>query len=484
MVLAAAADIADRTVVLTAPQGSDTPFEQWDGTWGTSELRISAPPRAVDTLDALTAIADECRALVYMRGDEPFIQVDLARRMIDQHITYAAHYTFSDGYPSGMSPEIMSPGLPSLLRGLAEQNEETPGSGAPDREIAPGWIFEVLQKDINSFDVETLLAPRDMRMLRIELRCDTRVNFLLCRRVAASGVRGHEQLTIWLDEQRHILRTMPAFIGIQVTDGCPQVCSYCPFPEIGGDILNSRGAMPVDRFAQLVTSIEEMSPEAVIGLGPWGEPLLHPELDKLLQRIVSTRKLSAVVETSGLGVPVERLLELVRRFSPRVSWILSLDANEAELYRSLRGEGFEQAQQAAHTLVAEAPAATWIQAVRMQENEAHLEQFYRYWKEKTGHVIVQKYDWFSGRLPQRKVTDLSPLTRLPCWQNKRELYVRMDGTVPRCREDLYNEYSLGNAFTEPLPEIWERGEAVHSDHVAGTFREICENCDEYYVFNF
>lgn len=496
MVLAAGKDIADHIVVLTDPSEGDTPCEQWDGRWNGPQLRLCAPPSAAATLDALTAIAgangeaaasetsDALKALVYMRGDEPFIQVDLAHRMLEQHIAYAAHYTFSDGYPSGMSPEILSPGLPYLLKGVREQNTQKPESQTSGREIAPGWVFDILQKDINSFDVETLLAPRDMRLLRIELRCNTRTNFLLCRRVAASNIHGHEELTTWLDEHRQILRTTPAFVGIQVTDGCPQACSYCPFPDMGGDILNSRGYMTTDRFGKLVEQIEEISPEAVIGMGTWGEPLLHPEIETLLQHIIDTGKLSAVIETSGIGLPTERLVELAQKFSPRVSWIISLDANDSELYRSLRGEGFEQAQQVAHQLVADAPDTTWIQAVRMQENEEHLEQFYRYWKEKTEHVIIQKYDWFSGRLPQRKVTDLSPLTRLPCWQNKRELYVRIDGTVPRCREDIYNEFSLGNAFSDSLSEIWERGEALHSEHVAGKFRDICENCDEYYIFNF
>ncbi len=76
------------------------------------------------------------------------------------------------------------------------------------------------------------------------------------------------------------------------------------------------------------------------------------------------------------------------------------------------------------------------------------------------------------------------MTRFPCWQNKRELYVRLDGTVPRCREDIRSEFTLGNLFSDPIETIWENGEQLHREHIAGSYPDICGECDEYYSFNF
>jgi spiro-SPASM protein len=120
----------------------------------------------------------------------------------------------------------------------------------------------------------------------------------------------------------------------------------------------------------------------------------------------------------------------------------------------------------------------------MKDTEEHLETFWRYWKEKTDHIIVQKYDDYCGVLPPRKVTDLSPVRRFPCWHNKRDLNVLLDGTVPRCREDIHARYSLGNLFHESIDEVWDRGESLHREHVDGSYPDICEHCDEYYTFNF
>ena len=87
-------------------------------------------------------------------------------------------------------------------------------------------------------------------------------------------------------------------------------------------------------------------------------------------------------------------------------------------------------------------------------------------------------------LPQKKVTDLSPLNRFPCWHLKRDLHVLLDGSVPVCREDLTGEHSLGNIFSDPLEEIWERGKEWYEMHIAGEYPRLCGDCDEYYTYNF
>jgi len=43
-------------------------------------------------------------------------------------------------------------------------------------------------------------------------------------------------------------------------------------------------------------------------------------------------------------------------------------------------------------------------------------------------------------IPERKVADLSPVIRFPCWHLKRDISVRLDGTVPMCRADIGSRY--------------------------------------------
>ena len=87
------------------------------------------------------------------------------------------------------------------------------------------------------------------------------------------------------------------------------------------------------------------------------------------------------------------------RWTSSPDWIVSLDASNEATYRALRGEGFAEASRTAEELLALFPDRTWVQAVRMKENEEDLEVFYRAWKARTENVIIQKYDSFSGVLP-------------------------------------------------------------------------------------
>jgi spiro-SPASM protein len=167
-----------------------------------------------------------------------------------------------------------------------------------------------------------------------------------------------------------------------------------------------------------------------------------------------------------------------------VTVIVGLDTNDRVAYRDIRGEGYEEAQTFANEAIAAMPSHAYVQAVRCDLTEPTLEQFYKEWKAKTENVIIQKYDWWCGLLPDKRVSDLAPIKRFPCWHLQRDLTVLVDGTVPLCREDLRQSRVLGNAFDDGVQAVWEKGASSYADHVAGRYPGICEQCDEYYTFNF
>ena len=125
-----------------------------------------------------------------------------------------------------------------------------------------------------------------------------------------------------------------------------------------------------------------------------------------------------------------------------------------------------------------------MRATRMQENAEDVERFYREWTERTEHVIVQKYDSFAGAVPDRRLVDISPVERMPCWHLRRDIAILLDGSVRMCREDLAGEYPLGNVFSDGVATLWERNDAYYRRHVEKNYPEICRRCDEYYTFNF
>jgi spiro-SPASM protein len=284
-----------------------------------------------------------------------------------------------------------------------------------------------------------------------------------------------------VQEKPELLRTLPAFYSIQIVAGCPQLCAYCPYPRFGISRTGKQGEMELGRFTALADKIREFSGDAVLSVSLWGEPAYYGRFPELAAA-VRERGLRLIVETSGVGWAPGVFSQIAA--GPGIDWIVSLDADGPELYRALRGEGYEEALRAIDMLAARFPSQVHVQAVRMKENEERLDDFYRAWKARTGKVIIQKYDHFCGLLPERKVADLSPLKRFPCWHLKRDLAVLLDGRVPLCREDVGLRHPMGNALEEDLQAVWDRGEPLYLAHLRQDYPPLCAACDEYYTFNF
>ncbi len=428
-----------------------------------------------DTLRFLHGLSDDYQHVFFVWADTPLLDAELSTGMFTNHLRYFAEYSFAEGYPAGIAPEILDLRIvPALLR----------IAGDEDCPMERGSLFELIQKEINSFDLETEISPVDLRMLRASLSCDTKRNTMLVERVLSAGGKEAGGVIRVLQQKPEVLRTLPAYVPVQVIGGCPQACSYCPFPAFGTNILKNRDEMSLDDFETILDKVAGFSGDAVIGLSLWGEPALHSRITRFVEAVARRPGLSLVVETSGVGWQDGVLNDIHERVGSFPEWIVSLDAVEPALYEKLRGRGYDEAKRTAERLLELVPERVHVQAVRMQENEPALEQFFRTWKERTEKVIIQKYDHFCGFLPERKVTDLSPLSRFPCRHVKRDLPVLLNGSVPLCREDLRGEYTLGNLLTQPIEDVWHHGEPYYRRHITEDYPALCKGCDEYYTYNF
>lgn len=469
-VLDFAGSLADRektVVLLKEPMVLDSSIDQIVKESWTEEILF----------DVFRELAGLYGHIFYFWGDYPLLDKTLAEKMYKNHLKYYAGYTFADGYPRGLSPEILRSSEIEMLYNLSR------GSSKP---ISRDTVFEILQKDINAFDIETEISPVDLRMYRISLSCDTKRNSLQLKRFIECGIEDRDSLLEKIEGCKEALRTLPAYYQIQITDSCPQRCSYCPFAAEAKEPGNG-ASMDLKEYGSLLDRIARFSDDAYIALSAWGEPSLHENIVGIIEETVKRGSLKLILETSGLGWAdddLQKIAGINAKYGNRVEWIVSLDALDKSVYETLRGKGYDEAWRTAHRLMELFPGKCWVQAVRMKENEVNLEDFFRYWKEKTENIIIQKYDWFCGTREQKKITDLSPLNRDPCWHNKRDMFIRINGDVPLCREDLSGSILLGNVFKDDLEIIWAEGEKTYKDHLKGEYSPMCRKCDEYYTFNF
>ncbi len=432
-----------------------------------------------DLINVFKAEIEESENIFYLYGDTPLINSDLSLRMYKNHNKYFASYTFADGYPYGMAPEILKKTILVQLGTLSERNP---------MEIDRNSIFELIQKDINSFDIETEISKIDQRMLRVSLAADTKRNFNQLKRImknlGTDKIITEEAIINLLETKQELLRIEPSFVNVQICGACPQTCSYCPYPKVAGDVINIKDEMSLDQWGIILSKVKNFSDDAVFSISMWGEPSLHSNILGIINALLEYEKFTLIIETSGIGWKSDVLETLSKISDGRIDWIISMDAQNPTSYRELRGEGWDEANSTALLLKKLFPKNLYIQSVRMKDQEEFLEKFYRSWKERGFNVIIQKHDSFCGFLPDLRVTDLSPVKRFPCWHLKRDLNILLDGRIPLCREDLNADYLQGNIFTDEIPEIWERSKSKYLEHLDQKYPEICRGCDEYYTYNF
>ena len=89
--------------------------------------------------------------ILFFDAGSPFYDYKFIEKMIERHIQYFADYTYSLGYPDGLLPTIIRKEALKEFLNLSESLNI----------LTPNYLFEILSKDINSFDIETFLSDID-----------------------------------------------------------------------------------------------------------------------------------------------------------------------------------------------------------------------------------------------------------------------------------------------------------------------------------
>ena len=459
-------------------------------------VKIHASSNVAQLLEEMNRISLQKKAdnIIFSFDDLPFINNKLTQMLLEQHLKYHAEYSFSDGYPSGFAPEIINAGCLSIMSSLALSNFKEAGQ----KSVSRSAIYDFIKNDINSFEVETLIAPQDWRLLRFEFNAASKRNFLsscaLEKAVEKEGLdfSDVDKLSQLAAASVEVLKSLPAFYEIQI---CNAFSSSIYNPMKNGK-LKTDEKMSYESFCKLVDGISAFSEDCVISLSAYAEPFYHPDLVKMAQYVLQKTEISLFLETNALNLREEdcRLLKESLENAPsskinqyqKLMIAVKVDAFSQAGYKNIYEKAcdgdYQKLLNNISLLEKYLPGCIYPQFTRMNENEAELEAFYRFWNEKTsptgGNFIIQKYDSLAGLLPDRKPADLSPVERYSCWHIRRDMVILPDGSVPCCKACIF-EKPLGNVFSEGLEAVWHK-----NDCFLEKISEKCGKCDEFYTFNF
>jgi spiro-SPASM protein len=412
-------------------------------------------------------------SFVYLFIDTPLLDTDVSERMLRLHTSEMADYTSGEGFPQGIAPEIVKTGALPRIASLVKD---------PAAAVSRGSLFEALSGEINSFDLETLFSPRDLKMSRIQLSTSRKREALLVERVLERTGPGCtcEDFCDLLDRAPGIVRTVPAYLELEITSQVAGECIYSP-----RQLVKRRpGSMDFERFRDILDLAAEYCGGIHLSLSHLCEPLAHPEIERFIENAAGRQDVHLVLETGG------RLLDpAFTRFltgfpDEKISVVFQVDAVSPKVYTSIRKGDLARVERNLRFLLSAGKKNVYAQLTRLDLNEEEILPFFDRWEKEGAKVIIQKYNPYLNMLPEGSGPDMSPLKRHTCWHLQRDLVVFHDGSVPRCRQDINTVFNLGRLPEDGFEQVWRHGEPFYIDHCAGRYDQYCTVCDEYYTYNF
>lgn len=422
-----------------------------------------------------SAAPEDSAALFY--DWHPLLDADLTREIAADHFKHLAHFTFGENIPPGFAPDFAS----------REFLDELP-------ENAPDALRELTLKEIDRFDAELFYKLPDLRQYRL----DFSLKSARSRRLAADALAREpdlrfDTLAAFVKNHPGLLRPAPSWIELELcaSAGAGLKPDWI-LPERQG-LEERMSAALLDRIladAKQLTLARDLSWR----LGVYGEPLLHPDCLAIIERLLDLENTAMVyLETYGLELTdaiQARLQALAGR--ERLTVIVRLNTLRAERYRKMYGvDRLADVLANLDALAARAPGergyAAYVEMLRLKETDDEVQAFFDRFEKSGVTPILQKYNSFAGRLPERRAADLRPLHRDFCWHLARDVQIDANGQAPLCKQaargagEFYVDLNQAS-----LADFWTRSQTYFERSVRGEHAEIpapCLQCDEWYTFN-
>ncbi|MCB9849474.1 MAG: SPASM domain-containing protein [Phycisphaerales bacterium] len=357
--------------------------------------------------------------------------------------------------------------------------------------VPPGWAL-AYKPDSPGIDLVmrscNFPLSRAARYAAGRLTADTARSFRTMRQLLDNSRGGSvESICNWLNQFAQAQAgELPREIEIELT-------TDDPLPESPlrprGRCVPRRGPIDVATVARLAKDLSAADDDALVVLGGFGDPLLHPALDDVLAALRNGGVYGITVYTTGRQLSDDAIAALVRH---RVDVaVFHVDAWTPETYQSVTGGCDLQTVRdaitrlcVARTQAAQPEPIVVPQMTKAATNVEELDVFFNGWLREQGWATIAGFSHFSGRLPDLTVVDMAPPHRQACRRLTSRCVVLADGRVSACDQDFTGELILGDLAGESLRDIWAGPAArkLRARHLAGELGDfpLCAGCSEWH----
>ncbi len=410
----------------------------------------------------------------------PFFDLEKLEELIKIHIKYEPQISFVENAPPGLSSWILSK---DLLQDLEVSSFKDFSS-----------LEEFIRKHLEKFYVEIDFWEPDLRIYRLDFSLNKERSLYESRNFfhklsSSQMLSPYSYIEKVLKSSPEILFSFPSWLEIEISSSCLYACIFCPrqYVHIEEAYISWEHIRNIQRF------LENSLGDTTLCLGGWGEPLEHPDIEDILTFFLKNPHVPRIFLESN-GYFLEKIFPLLEKeeLLEKLYLIININSLKHYLYiHQVPSSFYKKVRENLQKLSKIAPPSwkkqVYLQALKLKENEYEIDSLFHFAEEELGFsFLLQKYNSYINYLPDRKLADLSPLDRFFCWHLRRDLFIRANGDVLFCKQDIFQKKIRGNLLKTPLKEIWERQKEDWIKNFYGKYPKYpnCTSCDEYYTFNF
>jgi radical SAM protein with 4Fe4S-binding SPASM domain len=274
----------------------------------------------------------------------------------------------------------------------------------------------------------------------------------------------------------------PELISLEIASSCNLSCIHCPphLKEFKDDVRKF-GIMETELFNRLMDEIDQKGKRS-IALHKDGEPLLHPKIFEILERVKRNVNHTVYITTNAHPLKENISKSILENKIDVMNF--SVGAATEEFYSKVRGKNFTKVIDNIKLFLELRDKSDWkpkvlVQIIRLpqfEEMENEINEFKKYWS--NYNVELQIWDQLTWGVFENKENNIK---RYPCYSLWESTFINSDGKASVCCMDWQQKLLAGNANQNTIEEIWqsEVQQNLRKMHIEKRENElpICPTCN-------
>ena len=245
----------------------------------------------------------------------------------------------------------------------------------------------------------------------------------------------------------------PIHIDVENIYACNLSCIHCARQYVKNQKLQK---METDLYEKLLTEAVKIGTRS-LGFAIWGEVFLDKDIFKKIRFAKNSGIIDIRLHSNGLLIDENVADKIVQSGVSFIS--ISLDAVTEAVYNKMRGGNFNKAVFAIGNIINaklfnnSLTPELRVSFVKTNINENEAEMFSKIFGQYCDVAIQEFYD------PISSLPDLNPKNKMfqnkvKCFENFFKVFVRYNGDVVPCCEDINSNITFGNVKTDTLYNIY------------------------------